>query len=178
MVVGKVLLIQTETFDTPPKPVWLQHPDAKFQALASALAESEAKRAEEEAQHEEAMREEHAKAESAYARGLAVHAEEARAAEADNAALMTAMRKQCSVCRGEGEPYCSGGVHGYLAKPYPGAALLERVAGLEEALKTIARWDASGIQRRPDPTELGGTEPVTSERDYMRQLALNALREP
>lgn len=92
------------------------------------------------AQLNEALAEEHSKAEGAYARGLAVHAEEARAAEADNAALLKyvagrdcnevfsgddciesnlSRKKMCLRCR-------------IVSDPHPGAALLEDLEGMRK----------------------------------------------
>ncbi|AAK94418.1 hypothetical protein Mx8p83 [Myxococcus phage Mx8] len=90
----------------------------------------------------EALAEEHAKAEVAYARGLAVHAEEASAAEADNAALLAALRS-ARESLGEAQPNIGWGTPPRLAcgraydaagatidQPHPGAALLEELEGL------------------------------------------------
>jgi hypothetical protein len=65
----------------------------------------------------------------------------------------------------------------------PGAALLERMRKMEEALRTIARWDRETFPRVPDPanpqltTSYGFAYGSNGELDYMRQIALDALEE-
>lgn len=68
-----------------------------------------------------------------------------------------------------------------LLAPHPGSALLERMRKMEDALRTIARWDRSTFPRVPDTTRPGETKSYgvaygsNGERDFMRQIALNAL---
>lgn len=71
----------------------------------------------------------------------------------------------------------------FIAAANPAAvlALLERVRRLEEALRTIARWDHNTFPRVPDRQNPGETISYgfaygsNGERDFMRNIALKAL---
>jgi hypothetical protein len=60
-------------------------------------------------------------------------------------------------------------------------ALVDRVKRLEDALHTIARWDRETFPRVPDRQNSGQTISYglaygsNGERDFMRNVALNAL---
>jgi hypothetical protein len=108
------------------------------------------------------------------------------ALKADNAALVDMLRlAHGDLC----VAYCmpretaTGPIPALLAKPHPGAALLERMRKMEETLRTIARWDRETFPRVPDPanpqltTSYGFAYGSNGERDYMRQIALDALEE-
>jgi hypothetical protein len=106
------------------------------------------------------------------------------ALKADNAALVDILGRAAGVLRDlAGMPIEADFLSDTAREPHPGAALLARMRKLEEALRTIARWDRETFPRVPDPanpqltTSYGFAYGSNGERDYMRQIALDALEE-